>query len=355
MHDALIEGLEAILCDLEEGISEVDKLIESRGNEALRRRNEIKLCLAWDVFKAAFGRDPTRIELSYITGLSEKTVQRIVTSETFQDYMKSVKKGELEDYRHVATYKGIPILIKKRRGRPKYYVKREKRGRPPVMYTENYKGLPRALAFWAEVLSRVRKSPRIQKIIEELEEALKQENEKELSRIAWSAIDETYIHQVTGALAHRLFEIYALPSAGRVYSYLHGIIDSMYGKLVDIVKKNFEYLKGVSSFKELKDTEEIADELKKSIMWMKNVAKFSELAKQSKSHVVATVFKTWMNNYTLMQIGSQISKILWEAYEENREVEDLASSIFNIINEQIQRAIAAFLSRCEMDPLSIEI
>jgi hypothetical protein len=353
MHDALIEGLEAMLRDLEEGINEADKLIRSNSNEALRRKNEVKLCFAWDLLKGAFSRNPTRVELSFITGISEKSVDHIVMSKTFKDYMKSSKKGKLEDYKHV-TYKGIPILIKKRRGRPKYHVKGEKRGRPSIVYTEDNKKLPPALAFWDEIFSHAGKNPDIQKAIERLEHALKQENKQKLSWIAWDAMDETYLHQVTGALAHRLFEIYALQSAGRVYSYLHSEIDSIYEKLIDIVKKNAECLKRVINSKELKDIEKIANEMKKSTIWVKNVAKFSELAKQGESHVVASAFKMWVNNYRLMHIGSQIDKILWEAYEENREVEDLAGSIFNMIDEQVRGAIAAFLSKREKDQSSRE-
>lgn len=352
MHDALIEGLEAILCNFEDEINEADKLIRSKSNEALRRKNEIKLYLAWHIFKRTLSRNPTKIELSIITGLSEKSVDRIIMSATFKDHMKSLKKDKLEDYRR-AIYRGIPILIRKRTGRPKRYVKGEKRGRPNIVYTED-KRLPPALAFWAEILSRVGKNPDIQKHVEKLEHVLAQENKQELSCIAWNSIDETYIHQITGALAHRLFDIYALPSAGRVYSYLHGEIDSMYEKLIDIVKKNVECLNGVINSKELNDIEKIANEMKKSIMWMINVAKFSELAGQSKSYVVATAFKMWMNHYKLMRIGSRIDKILWEAYEENREVGDLVGSIFDIIDEQVHSAIVAFLSKWEKDPSSRE-
>jgi hypothetical protein len=55
-----------------------------------------------------------------------------------------------------------------------------------------------------------------------------------------------------------------------------------------------------------------------------------------------------------MRIGSRIDEILWEAYEENREVGDLVGSIFDIINEQVHSAIVAFISEWEKDPSSRE-
>ncbi|MDI6847230.1 MAG: hypothetical protein QMD23_03765 [Candidatus Bathyarchaeia archaeon] len=350
MHDALIGGLEAILYDLEEGINEADELIRSKSNEALRERNEIKLCWAWDLFKGAFSRDPTNVELSSITGLSQRSVDDIIMSENFNYYIKSVKRGKLEGYERVATYKGIPILIKKRRGRRKFSVKREKRGRPSIVYSEDDGGLPRALAFWTEVFSRAGKNQDVRKSIERLEQVLKQKSKQELGWIVWDAMDETYLHQVTGAVAHRLFEIYALPSSGRVYSYLFKTFNELTEKLDDIVEKYLEKLLNANERERSKELlRKIAEEMKENVVYMEKIVKFSELAKERKSHVVASAFKKWMNNYRLMHIRSHIDKILWEAYEENREVSDLAGSIFNMIDEQVQGVIAIFLKECEKD------
>lgn len=340
MVDALVRGLESCLTDLEESISETDNLISSKKNEAVRGRNEIRVDLAWNLFKRVFRRGPTSAELSKLTGLSEKTVDNIVKSERFNLYIKSVEKStRSKNYKKVETVEGIPLLFKKRRGYSEFH---KKEGRPHIIYVEKHNGLPRALAFWNDLFSpiaeQVRNNRHIQEKIEALNQKLDAENKRELGLVNRKAMNETYLPQVSGAVAHRLFEICTLPSSGRVYSYIHKMFNDMVDKLVDIIKKYLEKLNNPKGFKYL---QEARLEAKKSSAYLKKIAKFSEFARKKENHVVALAFQKWMDCYGGKSQMRNIEQMLFEATEDEHLVSDLVESIFNLINKQAQNIISS--------------
>ncbi len=353
MVDALIEGLEARLHHLEEGLYELDELVSGEGNRAVRARNELKLELAWDLFKAAFGRDPAIAELSRITSLSAKSINSILKSEDFNHFVKSVRKTTVPKYlKRLGASEGFPILVERRLGRPTPGSSVDK-GRPNVMYAETDGGLPGALALLSDLFSkageRLRHDPDFAKEVEVSDQLEREENKRELAWIIGHSIDEAYIAQATGAVAHRLFEIYALPATGRVFSYSYGLVDDIDNKLLDVVRV---YLRKPNRSESLGEVEAVAKDQREKLHRMESVGRFSELAATARSHTVASAYWRWMNSYRLFNWGKQIDEFLVEAHEKKRDVSELTDTAFDLIKEQVLSIIVSYVTTPEPDKAS---
>jgi hypothetical protein len=109
--DALVWGLEERLAVFQGALTELDILLSNNQREAIRSRNMMLVNSTWFLYQTVFNIDPSRSVLSYLTDLSEKTVDSILMSDEFKLGWRVVEKtGRPKDYKPVAAYQKIHLL-----------------------------------------------------------------------------------------------------------------------------------------------------------------------------------------------------------------------------------------------------
>lgn len=380
--DALVEGLEIKLQEWEADLNESYDLIrdvKSRKAKAVKPWNWLRLYIIIDHYKAIFGIDPSKDELADLMGVSRKTVERIMGDEEFNFYVRAIRKTTLgREWKRIARVKPdedakvkipidqdageeagahpvkpdedakvkIPIVVP--RSSRRYFWYDSKAGRPHIRYSDRYKGMPGGAVIGMETPSLVCKHVRKEhpELLPKLEEYLKiidHEEEGKLVYINFDTLNVNYLPEVIGAIAHRIIEIYALPSTGRVYTEAHDMFEKLNKRLIKMLERSEP--NGSPSYKDINEIRKIMDE---SVNRWERFVKFSELelgkekrnllptTMKRRACVIALAFKEWIDWYGCRKskIG-EIEKMLSEA----DSVSEVTNAIFDTIRGQVENII----------------
>ena len=340
MTDVLMESLEAQLTEWEESINEGYKLIkdvERKKPEAVKAWNASKIDRAIGYYRDLFGEYPSKAELSHLTGLDPKTVDRIIMDKEFNFSIRAMKKtSTTRKYKKVGVERvgkvKIPILaLRKSR-------QHGREGRPHIRYVDSYNGMPKALAFYIEVFSRASELVREKhpELIQDLEDYLRimdEEEKRELARIKYSLLNPNYLPEVTGAIAHQIIKTYAYPSTGKVYIKAHDTLKDLTNRMADILKAYAKHAKKPVS----EEIQNYIESMNESLNRVKALAKFAKLTKKKGAEYIALAFDKWMNQYGRKPQIQDIRGIILKA----GSISEVTVAIFDTVKEQVTTIVTS--------------
>lgn len=353
--DALVKGLEVKLQEWEADLNESYDLIrdvKSKKAKAVKEWNWLRISRIIDYYKNIFGIDPDADAIAHLMDVHPRTVKRIMKDGEFNSYFRAMDKTKLgRDFKRVGREKlgKVTISIIVPRTHKSAWID-PIAGRPSIRYSDRCKGMPGAVAFLGELLSQGIKKTRQDKSMPNSIQALKEylqtmeyKEKVKLAEINFDTLNENYLPEVIGAVAHRIIEIYALPSTGRVYAENHKILEDLTDRLIEIFKAYKKHT-GNPSNKWINEFSEIMSE---NVKRKEKLAKFSELAiNQEKRNlftttmirrafVIALGFKEWMTWYGRESKIGDIDKMLIEA----DSVAEVTNTIFNTLKDEIEGII----------------
>ncbi|MBI4439011.1 hypothetical protein HY640_03720 [Candidatus Woesearchaeota archaeon] len=292
---------------------------EDSGWETRQKNSVSKLFLALEVGRSLFGRDPTRRELSILSGLSEKTAERIITNSEFKEFVRLTEKKNLNRIMwHKVSLSPTLTMVLPRGRLSKSYSKRE--GRPNVTFVDVDKHpLPGIVAhlglFFAELREEIKADRELISALEERNAFLKKRD----MRITRSEISTQKLPQIEAAITYSLISGYAKNSTQQWYFSMHNTINEM----LERAEKSFSHYDLAPSRYRTEYKTRLAG-LREISSRMSKIVGFS----------TTMAFRSWMENYRVKERRQKYLRLL-----RNGNVHSVVKRIFDQIYDEVLESI----------------